>query len=861
MSDSNAHSDKLLSNLFEEPVVRTVLPNGLTVVFLEEKSSPLISLQAWIKTGSIHEDGLLGSGVSHYLEHMLFKGSKTRTARDLTVEIESLGGQTNAYTSFDRTVYHIDAPSESGEKAVDILCDLVTGAALPRDEMDRERDVILREIDMCRDDPDRRIMQGLLETAYRKHPYRYPVIGYRELFEKLEPDELCGYYESRYFPDNIVLVGVGDMDASRFLDWVNATWGMISRRRISNPLIAGEPAQLAPRDLVLEGDVNLYRGAAAWKIPGLTHPDVPALNMLALILGSGDSSLLWQEIRERQNRVHSIDASAWTPMEGGGLFWLFYTADTEKGVPAKESIQNYLNKRMEEPFSPALLEKAKRRAMVSEINARKTMSGLAGRLGQAEVSAGDLNYPRHYFRRLLSLTPDDLTRVGQTYFREAGRTHASLAPRKEGGGTHGVAARKEHASPRFESILLDNGVRILHQKDSRLPKVHIRVVLRGGALYEPPGERGITRLLATLLTADTEKHTAKEVAERIESLGGQFTEFTGNNTFGLGIEVLSENLGTALELLDEALFLPRFEQRTFRLERDAQISEIEEALDDIVSLGRYHLREHFFGSHAFRRNSLGEIRHLKKISPESVRRYYRSLFLGSNVVVSVAGDFEDTALDELSVIFSKVPAGEFPIRDGAFTMPAETGRKGLEVPREQAVLFSAFPDVGITHPDYLAAEVLDACLSGMSSRLFQRVREEKGMAYFVTATRTIGVDCGLFSLHAGTHPDQVECVFEEFNHELERMRSGAFEDGELERCKMHLKSEKIMGMQTAGSRAMQAALNILYGLPLNDWLDYPARIQAIDEHALQSFAQTYLIDSRRLDLVLTRKQTGNMKDG
>lgn len=845
-----ASTDSVLQTLFDRPVFRTELPNGLTVIALEDGSNPLVSAQAWVRTGSMHEGDLLGCGLSHYLEHMLFKGTAKRSAQQLTAEINQFGGYVNAYTTFDRTVYYIDSPSSAAEQTLEILQDFVLGAALPREEMEREKDVILREIDMGLDDPDQRVMQGLFGTAFRSHPYQYPVIGHLDLFREVSAEDLETYYRSRYSPSNVVLVIVGDISTLQVLEWVESTWGQIPRRRVGQPLVEKEHSQLARRELRLEGEVNLFRGAMAWKAPGLTDPETPALNMLASILGSGDSARLWQEIRERQELVTDIDASSWTPLDGG-LFWVWYTTSAEKGLSAGEAIRDYLQRFLEEPLSELLLEKAKRKALVSEVNARKTMSGQAGRLGIAEVAAGDLNYPHTYFSRLEQLAPEDLIRAGRAIFQDHQLTETSLTPAPV--KPKGISAKgaTRGTLPAFEELTLSNGVRVLLQEDSRLPKVHLRAALLGGPLYEEGPDRGSTQLLSTLLTRDTRKRSGAEVAETIESLGGTFSEFCGNNSFGLGVETLSSDLDAGLDILVEALLKPAFKPETFAREREAQIAEIEEALDEIVPFGRYQLRERFFGAHPLYRNAKGAVEDLQQLQLKEVEALYRRLVVNSNLVLAVCGDFSrEAVISRLENLFGGMPTGTVEATGTNPGIPAQTGRQSISLPREQAVVFSAFPAPSVSHEDSLAAEVLDECFSGMSSRLFQRVREEKGMAYFVSASRLVGLDSGMFYLYAGTHPDQVEAVLGEFQEELDRARSGAFEPRELEGCRTRLKVSKVSGMQRPGNRALQAALNALYGLPVNDWVDYPKRLDALEDQAIQQLARTWLADDRRLDLVV-----------
>src|SRR5437660_11979544 len=192
-----------------------ILPNGLTIIVQEDRSAPVASVQAWCATGSIYEDQHLGAGLSHILEHMLFKGTKTRSTNEIAQKIQDVGGYINAYTSFDRTVFWIDVPKDGEATALDILADAMINSTLPPEEYQKEQEVIRREFAMGMDDPDR--MAGLLlfATAYQRHPYRFPVIGEIEVYNQLTQEQVMQYYKTRYVPNNLTFIVAGDVDAEK----------------------------------------------------------------------------------------------------------------------------------------------------------------------------------------------------------------------------------------------------------------------------------------------------------------------------------------------------------------------------------------------------------------------------------------------------------------------------------------------------------------------------------------------------------------------------------------------------------------------------------------------------------------------
>lgn len=846
--NSNHRVTRLVEPLLNEPVERFILPNGLTVVIRPDHSADVASVQVWVKTGSIHEEPRLGSGVSHYLEHMLFKGTKKRAGREISRIIQEHGGHINAYTSYDRTVYYIDLPSEHTVVAMDVLADAVFNSTLPKGEVARERDVILREIDMGQDDPDQIVGQGLMETAFRQHPYRFPIIGYRDVFSRLDRAALVNYYESRYVPNNAVLVVAGAVDPDSLRGEIDRLFGGVPRSQAAPVLVPDEPGQLAGRTVHFQRDVQVFRAALGYQVPGLAHEDTPALDVLSLVLAHGDSSILWRALREKRRLVHHIDASNWNPGTKG-LFYLSVVTDTDKGGRALAAVAEEIARATEKGFTERQLRQAVRQALVAEINVRRTVSGQAGRLGVAEVVVGDLGYPAVYLSRLARLTPGDLRRVAQTYLQPSSLTIATMEP--------GVSSRKTPISTvasktgrDFEDHPLPNGARILTRENHRLPKIHMRILWQGGGAFEEAGTRGATAMLATLLTKDTKARSAAAVAHAIEQVGGSMSHFAGNNSFGLSVEVLPDDLDLALNVLEEAVLRPVFRPATVRLERDAQIAELAEDDDDIVTFGRRHLRRLLFGGHYLAIESGGTTADLEKMGAAELRKLHRKLVVSGNTVFAISGDFDSkVVLPRLKRLLNKIPKAVRPRADAVFPGSASPGEHKLPMKRQQVVVYQGYSMPGLLSDDFYVGEVADELFSGMSSNLFERVREEKGMAYFVRSSRVVGLDDGMFFFIAGTSPEQYREVVAEFELEIARVKRGAVSKSEIERCRTRLKASRRMSMQSNSACATHAALNALYGLPVNDWQNYDARIDAVSVADLKRFARTFMTTKSRVRLL------------
>lgn len=847
---TQSSANALIDQLFKAPTERRILPNGLTLVQRPDFSADVVSVQVWVKTGSIHEDSLIGSGLSHYLEHMLFKGTSRRDGKSISREVHALGGGINAYTTFDRTVYYIDAPATAFEAVVDILSDIVLQSTLPAIEVERERDVILREIDMGLDDPDRQLSQALFRTAFQSHPYREPVIGHRSLFEQVTREELYAYYRARYVPNNIVVSVVGAVHTDVVNQVIDTYFGAVDRGRLAPVLIASEPQQLATRREDIVADYNIFRGGLAFKVPHLSHEDSPRLDALAHALGGGESSLFWQRLRNQKKLLHYIDCRNWNP-GAFGLFWISYVCDIEKKAQVEASIREIFDEIIHVGFKDEDVEKARRQALSAEINGRKTMSGQASRLGLGEVVVGDIHYGRRYLNRLQSVQPSDLHMVAKKYLVEAGRSIVTLGPDQP--VIEDASTLEQILTPEpFQLCKLAGGACLLYQSDRKLPKVHIRSVLKAGPMYEATGQRGISQLMVELLTKDSLVQTESEISQLIESIGGSFSATGGNNTISLAIEVLPGDVHIALDLLENALTKPAFIEETFETECASQVAGLLEEDDEILDYGFRKLREIFYGSHPFSVGSDGRVEDLESLTVDAVRDYYTSIVTAPNLTFSVCGDFQldsikprfeaiCAALSQQHLVQTEPPSSRLPQKAVNTVEPMD---------REQAVVLQAYPDVGVLSDEYLVGEVLNELFSGMSSRLFERIREDQGMAYYVGSSRVIGLDQSMFVFYAGTHPSRAAQVQLEIDLEIKRVMESGVSESELARCRTRLKASRPMGRQTIGARAMHAAINTTYGLAIDDDVEHAEKLDLVDADQLSKFARKYMDPSQRVALIV-----------
>ncbi|MBL9135449.1 MAG: insulinase family protein [Verrucomicrobiales bacterium] len=789
----------------------TALDNGLVVIVREDNSAPVVSAQVWCRAGSVDEGRWLGAGLSHVLEHMLFKGTTTRGAGRIDQEVQDAGGYMNAYTSFDRTVYWINVPNTGTRVAVDILCDIVQHATLPEGELVKELDVIRREMDMCHDDPGRRSSRQLFETAYTRSAYRYPVIGIPDIFNTITREDVLTYYREKYAPNNLFLVVVGDVKAGEVMSQVGEAFAGVKARPVPQSPLVEEPRQTAPRQRIEEASIELGYLHDSWHIPELRHPDVPALDVLSVILGSGRSSRLFREVREKAGLVHSADA--WTYNPGSpGLFGVSAVADGDRFEAASQAILNEVRKLSDAAPSEAELAKAIKQITAGTLAVRKTMQGQAQDLGSSWLTVGDLGYSARYLASVEKVTCAQMQRMAQTYLQDENRTTCALLPT---GFKPKVTALMETAlKTPITRLVLPNGLRLLVKEDHRLPFVELRSVFQGGVLTESLENNGVTGLMTKMLIKGAGRRSAEEISSEIESVGGSLDVYAGNNSFGVAAEVLEADLGLGLELMADVLLRPTFPESEVEREREYQLAGIRAQKDQLLQVAARTMRRALFGDRGYGLDSMGTEESVASLTLDQLRKFHRRLTVPNNGVLAIYGRV-DTASIRRAV---EAQFGDWAPGNPELLAPrdslelSESIRKEEYKDKKQAVVVLGFPGVTMRNPDRHALELLQEACSDLGSRLFMRIRDDLGLAYYVGAQNFIGLEPGFFSFYAGTEPGKVPLVVEELMAEAAKLSMEGLTAEELKRSKAKIIGQKKIARQDLGGYAMTTALDELYGL-------------------------------------------------
>jgi len=835
--------------------------NGLTLHVAPGHPAPVVAVQAWLGVGSADETAD-EAGVAHVVEHMLFKGSAGYGMGELVRAIERGGGEINAWTSFDHTVYHAVLGADHVDAAVHALGDALIEPLVDPDELAREREVILEEIRQGSDDPARSVAQNLFATAFVAHPYRRPVIGTPASVARIGERELVGFFRRFYVADNLTLVVAGDVDPERVQRSVERRFRAMPSGRPGRRA-AAEPPQTAPRAACSHREVGEAHLAVGFHVPSARHPDVAALDVAAIVLGQGESARLPRLLRDGAQLVTSAYANLHALRDPG----LLVLSATARPGDARRTVTALIDRSaaLTDDLTPAELDKARIAVETAFVRQLETAQGRARSLGWHATVAGDPQFGHVYLDRIRAVRRHDVARVMQGYLRSDRASVAAILPaararaprgawarQAERGVSRALAAPAAPAPPIEQRVVLASGMTLLVRRDPSVPIVAIRAVWRGGQRVEDADHAGASALLARMLTRGCGRRDADAVADQIDRLGGALAGVAGRNSFGVTAEWLARSWRAGFDLTADCILDPALASAELVRERRLVIDD---ALARATSPSQAAFRlfnEALYRGHPYARDALGSPDAVAGLSRAELAAFYRARYPLSGLTLAVVGDIElDEVIAAARERFGQAPRAPAPAAQPAAPLVVD-GRSAEDrevyryLDRAQAHLVIGFPGATVDAADRFALEVLVAILGGQSGRLFAELRDRQALAYRVSAHSVEGVDPGFVAIYLSCAPDKLGAAVAGVRAQLAQLRADGVTAAEVERAQSYLIGSHRIAMQRRAAVANAMAYHEAYGLGWQTWTGYDAAIRAVTPDSIAAAVASYLRDDRAI---------------
>jgi zinc protease len=821
-------------------VVKSQLSNSLVVLFKEDHSNPVVAINVWYRIGSAYESRD-ESGLAHFQEHMVFKGTQKYGVGEIADVIKSAGGNLNAATSYSYTEYYVVLPSRSFGLGLEVQADAMMNSTFDADEFQKERLVVIEEARMYDDTPEAYTYYRTMELGFRKHNYRRPIAGYEKVVSKFTREQLFDFYRKYYNPENAILVVVGDIGPDEAMKEIERVYGAWRASPVDRPESPAEPTQRSFRFKSFPGKIDHAYLGLGFHVPNILDPDYPALEVLTTLLGSGKSSRLYRRVREEKRLVTTASASLLAEKWPGYLM-VFASMFAPKWADARDAVFEEIVKFTDEPVSEEELLKARRQVEKDKWSELETAEGQASNFGYYEVM-GDYRLAEKHRKAIQQVTAYDVMSAARKYVKPSNCSLAAYLPESTPGATRDEVetalraiveagkksrVRRRRARPsRAGSVPpphrstvpaaagpppapsrsdLGNGVRVVCRRRSTVPLVAVLTVCEGGTRLEPKGKSGISVLSASALLKGSRAHTADEIARRIEGLGGRIESFSGFDLSGVYMNVLRDHLEEALDIYRDVIRHPAFAADSVEHEKKRLLEELARRHDHPLSYSLDHMFAMAFGDHPYGRPFIGDEAQLSALSENDCTAWHGGILVPGNTVVVFVGDIEKEAAsgfaDKLFGDMQPAPVAFAPI-----VPPPDAVHPGVHTLRKaklnQAVGLVGFLGPRMLSPEAVSLSVLDGLMTGLAGRLFYELRDKRSLGYMAGSTFMSLKERSVFYGYSNPKPDRLDEAIDVILNELDRVCREPVLDREINRSKEWLVGSRTMKLQTNLAQAVE----------------------------------------------------------
>ncbi|MDD3435700.1 MAG: pitrilysin family protein [Candidatus Gastranaerophilales bacterium] len=781
------------------------LDNGQTVIIKQVKNNPIVTIDTWIKTGSINENEQ-NNGVSHFLEHLFFKGTKTHPPGEIDRILEAKGAQTNAATSKDFTHYYIVIPSKYFDLAMDLHSDMLLNPLIPRKELEKERKVVMEEIAKDANNPEEKVYENLIQMLYTTHPYKRKVIGTNEIVGKITREEILSYYNTHYGPQNMVTIVVGDVEPQHALNKIIEGFRTEPRKIIKNN---NKPEkQLCTKQVKI--DYQPVQGGyllIGYRSVNAVDADVYALDVLAAILGEGRSSVFYQTVKEQKQLAYSISANNATFREDG-IFTIdanFVPGNQDK---LEKAIIEEISKIQKNGVTPEQLKIAQSIIERNTYYDRESTSNIASEMGYTMVLTDNPKYYDEYLNNIQKVTVYDIKKVANTYLDENKSAVSIVLPERENKVLSDIKPGAEHSAklikeiPSTKKYELDNGVTLLVSPNDLNDIIAMSIYVKGGEFSEKiPGTADI---MSSTMLKGTKTYSAVELAKILEENGIKISPSASADDFSIDVLTTKSQLSKTFEILDEVINRVSFDEYEIEKVKTAKLKMIEKSRDVPINLALEEYKNLIFENSVYSYGSKIFEKTLPKIQRDDIWEYYNKIFNPKNIIISINGNVDtNDFINQFSEIF-----GDKNQKDAVFNyndyaskiyplIAPKTSTKEIK-DLKTAWLILGWQAAGVQNQkDCVTLQVIDAVLgSGMSSRLFKNIRDKEGLAYQLGSGYSPKILKGAFTLYIGTNPKTLNLAKEKMLAEVNRLKKEFVSDKELQEAKDKIIGNYILSQET-----------------------------------------------------------------
>lgn len=831
----------------------TRLPNGLLVYILRDTRFPLVCTRLYVRTGSANE-APDQAGISHVLEHMVFKGTSHRPKGQIARDVEANGGYLNAATSFDKTWYLTDMPASQWRMGMDVVRDMAFQATLDADELQAEKDVVVSELQRGEDSPMRKLFENLQTATLKNTPYGRPIIGFENTIRALTVDDLRTYIARWYQPQNMMLLVVGDIVPGEVLDYAQNLFGNLANTTdlaVPEPLDLADAAKGSQQVETSRGPWNKVYIGIAMPAPGFKDLRSNELDVLCYLLGGDGTSDFYKKYKYDLQLVDNIDVSNMS-LARGGMMSVTAQLDADKVEEFWNLVTRDMASLAAKSFAEEAIARAKFNLEDSIDRAGETLNGLAALKGTIQFDLGgqqgedNIRFTqRNIDREQLQNAIDKWVDSRQARVRVLAPQDAKLPdfaaimqdnwPQiTQSAATH--TGDNERSAPEY--INLENNCVLVLLPDASAPYVAFDMLMPGGNAMLSENQQGLAGLVARLLTdgsGDLNRDAMERwLAERAASVSCR----AGLQTFGISLTGPARFNKDYFSVFRDIVRKPRFDPQELKREVENMKSAIRQRNDRPLSYMFAKLAPFIFpGNQSYGYDNLGTDSSLDTFNVVNVRDFW-TIQSAQPWVLAIAGQFDREAVLEFVKGLPIPRSAKFETK-----APVWGDKRALDLKlpgRNQAHLLQIFRTIPPTDEDEPALMLLQSILSGQSGLLFTQLRDQQGLGYTVTAYNRSMPQTGYMAFYIGTTPDKVEQAKKGFAEIINRLKTENLPQADLDAGANRLLGDHVRGLQSLSSRAGEAATDQVLGWPRDFQKKLIDRAAKLTPDDLRRVAQKYL---------------------
>jgi zinc protease len=809
------------------------LKNKLNTLFINSPGSTSASVQIWFRAGSALEEKE-NQGIAHFLEHMFFKGTPTRPGSKIAHEVESYGGEINAFTSFDYTCYYINCPHNKINKTVEILMDMVSNPQFKVEDLLPERDVVFEEYRRSIDSPGNFAFSKMQNSCFNGG-YKHQILGTEKTIKNFTREQLQDFRNKYYNLSNSMLIVTGDLKDQK------KTETTIEKFKLPE----GTKSKFQPFHLSKSSKIDVHKKDIktamlnfAIEAPSFINDSAPAEDLAFNCLGHGESSRLNSELVLKSGIANSVSSSTMF-MSNGGVHLIRVYFPYENLDKVLSEVKNIIKVSLAEGLNESEIKRIQNIYTATKVYEMESVESFAFYLGHGFAQNGDIYCEEKFIEQVRKTSPSKVSNALKTIFvrpthlslqiPENGKISAckqklakfskdikNLATSKSQTSKSKYKVTKSKFDPQVQVVSLKKGINLIYRKNELTPTFVLHSYIVGGLSHENKNNNGIHALIASTITLGFGKKTSKEIINYLEDRSATLHGFAGKNSYGLTMHGQSEHFTGLAEHFMGSLLEAEFPAKEIKREKELTNRSLQNQVKDPVKLCFKQISELFFNDHPYSQNMLGSKKTLSKLNRKNLLSHHQKNIKNNEIVFTYCGDLDlEEVISNLEPHIKKLPTRNKKSISNKNFNPKLGKSHHITFDREQSQIFIGFPTAKLGSKENLYLKMIYTWLSGQSSRLFVSVRDQQGLCYSTQPVHFTALETGYFGIYMASGHDKVERAIKAIHEILDDVKNDALEEKEFNRIKQMIQGQMALNIQVNEDYANIYSVPVLQGFGLD----------------------------------------------